>query len=218
MTKKNKSDLFDRNGEFTKKKKKKKSGERIDAPQLSGLQSLSLVSTAHSQLYKSPQRTGQSKFLSIHPPPCQQADTQSSLEINASVNGFALPLRFATGDQTPLEWRGCRADAGGVVGKKKVQTSPFMMNLAVNQLQVSSIQSLVMRNRGEVVASVVKNQSPCRAKMTCAREDGKLMEKFSRILNSDEALLTNKKHLFAFFCYVYLKGESRRLLRPINGV
>lgn len=44
-----------------------------------------------------------------------------------------------------------------------------------------------------------KNQSPCRAKMTCAREDGKLMEKFSRILNSDEALLTNKNHLFAFF-------------------
>lgn len=56
--------------------------------------------------------------------------------------------------------------------------------------------------------------------MTCAREDGELMEKFSRILNSDEALLTNKKHLFAFFffCFVYLKGEIRRLLRPINGV
>lgn len=72
--------------------------------------------------------------------------------------------------------------------KKKVQTPPFMMNLAVNQLQVSSIQSLLMRNRGEVVASVVKkNQSPCRAKMTRAREDGKLMEKFSRILNRDQA-------------------------------
>lgn len=32
----------------------------------------------------------------------------------------ALP----TGDQTPLEWRGCRTDAGGVVGKKKKEKSP----------------------------------------------------------------------------------------------
>lgn len=32
--------------------------------------------------------------------------------------------------------------------------------------------------------------------MTCAREDGELMEKFSRIINSDEALLTIKKPLF----------------------
>lgn len=35
--------------------------------------------------------------------------------------------------------------------------------------------------------------------MTCAREDGKLMEEFSRILTSDEALLTSKNHLFASF-------------------
>lgn len=51
--------------------------------------------------------------------------------------------------------------------------------------------------------------------MTCAREDGELMEKFSRIINSDEALSSNKKHLF---CFVYLKGEGSRLLRPINDV
>lgn len=154
MMTKNKSDLLDGNGEFTK------SGERNDALQLSGLQSLSLVSTAHLRLCKSPQRTGQSKFLSIHSPSCQQADTQSSLEINASVNGFALPLRFTTGDQTPLEWRGCRTDAGWWWwGGGGIQTPPFVMRLKMNQLQVSSIQSLEMRNR-DGAASVIKNKSP----------------------------------------------------------
>lgn len=68
----------------------------------------------------------------------------------------ALPLEIkplwngADAEQTPEGW----------LEKKKVQTPPLMMNLPVNQLQVSSIQSLVMRNRGEVVASVVKISPP----------------------------------------------------------
>lgn len=35
--------------------------------------------------------------------------------------------------------------------------------------------------------------------MTCAREDGELMEKFSRIRYSDEALLTNNNKKSSFF-------------------
>lgn len=59
-----------------------------------------LVCTAHLRLCKSPRRTSQSKFLSIHAPSCLQAGTKSGLEINASVNGFTPPLRFPTRDQT----------------------------------------------------------------------------------------------------------------------
>lgn len=59
-----------------------------------------LVCPAHLQLCKSPRRTSQSKFLSIHAPSCLQAGTESGLEINASVNGFTPPLRFPTRDQT----------------------------------------------------------------------------------------------------------------------
>lgn len=59
-----------------------------------------LVRPTHLQLCKSPRRTSQSKFLSIHAPSCLQAGAKSGLEINASVNGFTPPLRFPTRDQT----------------------------------------------------------------------------------------------------------------------
>ena len=43
--------------------------------------SFSLVSTgAHPHLCKSPQRTSECKFLSIHAPSCLQAATESGLE------------------------------------------------------------------------------------------------------------------------------------------
>ncbi len=72
----------------------------------------SLVSTgAHPQSCKSPQHTGQSKFLSIHAPSCLQAGKDSGLEINESVNGFRLrlPLRFPARDQTAAGLLSCRA-------------------------------------------------------------------------------------------------------------
>lgn len=74
--------------------------------------SLSSVSTALFQLCKSLQCSVQSKFLSIHAPSCVQAGTESGLEINASVNGFALPLRFASRGQTAPLWYRARVPNG----------------------------------------------------------------------------------------------------------
>ena len=89
---------------------KKKLGKKWRA--VSDRLSFSLVSKgAHPQLYKSPQRTSQSKFLSIHAPSCLQAATESGLEINASVNGFsatfALPHSRSNSAGAPL--LSCRA-------------------------------------------------------------------------------------------------------------
>lgn len=68
----------------------------------------------------------------------------------------ALPLEIK-----PL-WNGADAELMRGVEKKNIKkkTPPFMMRLKMNQLQVSSIQSLVMRNRGDVVRSAVKITPP----------------------------------------------------------
>lgn len=69
----------------------------------------------------------------------------------------ALPLEIK-----PL-WNGADAEltrgGGGGGGGDGIQTPPFVMRLKMNQLQVSSIQSLEMRNR-DGAASVIKNKSP----------------------------------------------------------
>lgn len=118
--------------------------------------SLSSVSTTLLQLCKSLQRSGQSKFLSIHAPSCLQAGTESGLEINASVNGFALPLRFVSRGQTAALWYRARVSNGR--GNNPDSPRFFTSGIQI-QPQVSSICLAVFSEEKTISRSSLHHQN-----------------------------------------------------------
>lgn len=163
------------------------------------LQPLSLVSTVHLQLYKSPHRTSQSKFLSIHAPSCLQAGTESGLEINASVNGFTLPLRFTTPDQTAPEHLSLRAQM--LNGRENNPTSLFYYEISI-QLQVSSTSQAAVWEHWAFPEH--KNESASDPRWRAAQEMGIFRRNKNRKRRQNVHSREPKEPLCLGFAFVYL--------------